>query len=32
MPAQPAKQWHREVIALKKLVKKKPSTLSTDQD
>ncbi len=26
VPAQPIKQWHREVIALKKLVKKKPST------
>jgi UDP-3-O-[3-hydroxymyristoyl] glucosamine N-acyltransferase len=26
VPAQPTKQWHREVIALKKLVKKKPST------
>jgi UDP-3-O-[3-hydroxymyristoyl] glucosamine N-acyltransferase len=28
VPAQPIKQWHREVIALKKLAKKKPSTLS----
>jgi UDP-3-O-[3-hydroxymyristoyl] glucosamine N-acyltransferase len=26
VPAQPIKQWHREVIALKKLVKKKPAT------
>jgi UDP-3-O-[3-hydroxymyristoyl] glucosamine N-acyltransferase len=25
IPAQPTKQWHREVIALKKLVKKKPA-------
>ncbi len=25
VPAQPIKQWHREVIALKKLVKKKPA-------
>jgi UDP-3-O-[3-hydroxymyristoyl] glucosamine N-acyltransferase len=29
VPAQPIKQWHREVIALKKLVKKKSSTPST---
>jgi UDP-3-O-[3-hydroxymyristoyl] glucosamine N-acyltransferase len=29
VPAQPIKQWHREVIALKKLVKKKPSSAST---
>ena len=28
VPAQPIKQWHREVIALKKLVKKKPSAQS----
>jgi UDP-3-O-[3-hydroxymyristoyl] glucosamine N-acyltransferase len=28
VPAQPIKQWHREVIALKKLVKKKPSPIS----
>jgi UDP-3-O-[3-hydroxymyristoyl] glucosamine N-acyltransferase len=30
VPAQPIKQWHREVIALKKLVKKKPNVASTD--
>jgi UDP-3-O-[3-hydroxymyristoyl] glucosamine N-acyltransferase len=30
VPAQPTKQWHREVIALKKLVKKKPSAPSTN--
>lgn len=30
VPAQPIKQWHREVIALKKLVKKKPSAPSTN--
>jgi UDP-3-O-[3-hydroxymyristoyl] glucosamine N-acyltransferase len=28
VPAQPIKQWHREVIALKKLVKKKPAAAS----
>jgi UDP-3-O-[3-hydroxymyristoyl] glucosamine N-acyltransferase len=32
VPAQPIKQWHREVIALKKLVKRKPAVRSADQD
>jgi UDP-3-O-[3-hydroxymyristoyl] glucosamine N-acyltransferase len=30
VPAQPIKQWHREVIALKKLVKKKPAAPPTN--
>jgi UDP-3-O-[3-hydroxymyristoyl] glucosamine N-acyltransferase len=32
VPAQPIKQWHREVIALKKLVKKKPLANTGYQD
>ena len=32
VPAQPIKQWHREVIALKKLVKKKPAVHVGGQD
>ena len=32
VPAQPLRQWHREVVALKKLAKKKPSFKSDDQD
>jgi UDP-3-O-[3-hydroxymyristoyl] glucosamine N-acyltransferase len=32
VPAQPTKQWHREVIALKKLVKKKPSVTTNLQE
>ncbi len=31
VPAQPIKQWHREVIALKRLVKKKSPVISGDQ-